>query len=197
MKRIEHILVLAPISLIVGVVGWVAYGTSLETKANNESAVSAGFSDHTEMTSAKKAGFVDATAYRSNLAVAEAAKQKVAALREAALAAEKVEADKLAEYKRDVSHRLEIQKTSWTNGGFGSVAVMTFTIKNLAEFPIRDISLSCSFSAPSGTTLGTASHTIFDTIKSKSTRTFKDVNVGFINSQASSSGCSITAAKRL
>jgi hypothetical protein len=91
---------------------------------------------------------------------------------------------------------MSVENMTWSIGGFGSVAIVTVTINNANDFPIKDVGIECRFSGKSGTELSTLTHTIFDSLKAKSKRTFKEVNVGFINSQSARAGCSVETAKR-
>jgi hypothetical protein len=70
----------------------------------------------------------------------------------------------------------------------------TFVIKNTSPFDIKDITIHCTNAAPSGTVIGSIDHTIYDLVKANSTKTFREVNMGFIHSQASSSGCHVVTA---
>jgi hypothetical protein len=81
---------------------------------------------------------------------------------------------------------------SWSKGGFDNVMLATFVIKNNNDFPIKDITVKCTHSAKSGTEIDSNTHTIYDTIKPHKKRTFREVNMGFIHSQAASSGCTVT-----
>jgi hypothetical protein len=89
---------------------------------------------------------------------------------------------------------LEITKWSWSKGGFGAIMIATFTIKNTSPFDIKDITIHCTDSAPSGTVIDSNDHTIYDLVKANSTKTFREVNMGLIHSQASSSGCHVVSA---
>jgi len=80
---------------------------------------------------------------------------------------------------------------SWSTGGFNSVMLATFVIKNDNDFPVKDITITCTHFAQSGTEIDSNTHTIYDVVKAKKKRTFREVNMGFIHSQAASSRCGI------
>lgn len=86
---------------------------------------------------------------------------------------------------------IKITKWSWKKGGFDSVMLATFTIQNTNAFSVKDIRIHCEHSAPSGTLIDSSSQTIYEAIKVGASRTFKEVNMGFVHSQAKSSSCSI------
>jgi hypothetical protein len=67
---------------------------------------------------------------------------------------------------------------AWRKGGFETVMIATFTIKNDNDFAIKDMYVGCVLSARSGTTLGAASTTIYDTVPAHSRRTFREINLG-------------------
>lgn len=91
-------------------------------------------------------------------------------------------------------HKVLIEKQSWEKGGFGSVAIASLSLKNLNDYPVKDISLRCEYSGESGTVLNTHLETVFRVIPPKKTIRVRDMNIGFINSQAARGGCSVIAA---
>lgn len=148
----------------------------------NPKAIEAGFSDYKEMEKAAAAGITTGTEWNAKLV-----KDRQAAL---AIEAARYEAT------RDPATKMSVENMTWSIGGFGSVGVVTLTINNANDFPIKDVRIECRFSGKSGTELSTTNHTIFDTVKAKSKRTFKEVNVGFIHSQSARAGCGVETAKR-
>jgi hypothetical protein len=79
----------------------------------------------------------------------------------------------------------------WQVGGFGNVMLADFTVTNVGERGIKDFTIRCIHSAKSGTEIDRNTKVIYDVVPAKTTKKFKDVNMGFINSQAESSSCSI------
>lgn len=204
MRRRETLAVFLP---ILGFVGWIVYGiysAGAENEANAKAATAAGFASFGEMTAARAGGVTDPTAWRDRVKDEKAkqeaidnARHETEALATAERYAAKVRAEAaLAEMRRNPIDRMEIETPSWKTGGFGSVAIMTVRVSNSNDFEVKDIAISCRFSANSGTVLNERSYTIYETIKPKSKRTFKDLNVGFINSQAARGGCSLASASR-
>jgi len=80
----------------------------------------------------------------------------------------------------------------WHKDGFGNIMIADFTIKNPTRYRFKDFEIKCTHSAPSGTVIDSNTQTIYETVEPKSTRVVKQVNMGFINSQAAQSGCEIT-----
>lgn len=89
-----------------------------------------------------------------------------------------------------------IANYTWSKGGFGSVGLATFTIKNDNPFPVKDVFVRCSFYGNSGTALGQADKTIYEVIAAKKSRTFREVNLGFIHSQSARASCRVVYVER-
>jgi hypothetical protein len=85
----------------------------------------------------------------------------------------------------------KLEKFSWYKDGFGSVMIANFTIRNDGDVAVKDIEIQCVHSAPSGTVIDQNTRTIYDLIPAHKTRTFRNFNMGFIDSQASRSNCQI------
>lgn len=92
---------------------------------------------------------------------------------------------------------VKISNFSWSKSAYGSVMEATFTIKNTLPFAVKDIRVKCSHSAPSGTVIDSNERVIYEVIKAKKARTFREFNMGFIHSQATRSGCRITDVTRV
>lgn len=105
--------------------------------------------------------------------------------------------DEARDMKRNPERFVEITDFSWTKEAFGSVMQATFTIKNLLPVKVKDIEVKCTHSAPSGTVIDSNRRTIYEIIGEGQTRTFRDVNMGFIHSQANRSGCAVVDVTRV
>lgn len=87
-------------------------------------------------------------------------------------------------------------KTRWGKSGFGNVMMANFTITNGSSASlISDITITCSMTAKSGAGVGLTQNTIYDSVERGKTKTIKNINMGFIDSQASSAYCKITDMK--
>lgn len=80
----------------------------------------------------------------------------------------------------------------WRKEGFGNVMEADFTIKNPTDYRFKDFEITCMHDAPSGTTIDSNVQTLYQVIAPRSTRRITNVNMGFIHTQALSSGCEIT-----
>jgi hypothetical protein len=181
MKKRDIATIVLIVAAAFAVVAWARQAEE-EARTKNPKAVEAGFTDYKEMEKAAALGITNGTEWNT----------KLVRDRQAALDAESAR----YEATRNPATKMSVENMTWSIGGFGTVAVVTVTINNSNDFPVKDVGLECRFSGKSGTELSTVNHTIFDSLKAKSKRTFKEVNVGFINSQSARAGCSVETAKR-
>ncbi|MEW6485781.1 MAG: zinc ribbon domain-containing protein [Pseudomonadota bacterium] len=93
--------------------------------------------------------------------------------------------------KEAVSDKVRIVNFTWTKAGFDNIMEADFTIINDSEYRIKDIVIKCEHAAKSGTVIDSNRRTIYDIIEAKSIKEFSKFNMGFIHSQAESSGCAI------
>ena len=80
----------------------------------------------------------------------------------------------------------------WSKSGFDNVMMADFTIINPSDYTIKDIEITCTHYAKSGTKIDSNTRTIYDVVPAKGKKIFKDFNMGFIHSQAQSSACECT-----
>ena len=81
---------------------------------------------------------------------------------------------------------------SWKKVGFDNVLLVDFHITNASQYLVKDIRVRCTHYAKTGTKLGRNRATIYDVVPARTTKTFKDINMGFIHTQADSTSCVIT-----
>ena len=67
----------------------------------------------------------------------------------------------------------------------------SFTIHNGNDFPVKDIQIECPLSARSGTKIDSVKQTVYEIIPANSSKTFREVNMGFIRDQAKSATCEV------
>jgi hypothetical protein len=95
---------------------------------------------------------------------------------------------------------VSLAKFDWRKGGFGTVVVATFWIKNNEAFPVKDVDVACELFGKSGTVLGAVASTIYQTIPPHSQRVIRDLNMGsgvvLDMNQAASANCKIGAMSR-
>lgn len=82
-----------------------------------------------------------------------------------------------------------ISKMTWSKGGFNDVMLANFTITNSGNHAVKDIKVHCDYFAPSGTKIDTNEKTIYENIPPHKSRTIRNFNMGFINSQSTGSYC--------
>lgn len=92
---------------------------------------------------------------------------------------------------------LKISSQSWRRGGLGSKALVTLTLRNDNDYPVKDIAIACAFARRDGSHLTDRTRIIHDTVNTKSRRTFARMLVGFVNITANRAKCSLVAADRI
>src|SRR6266550_1885717 len=92
---------------------------------------------------------------------------------------------------------LTISSQSWRRGGLGSKALVTFTLRNGNDYPVKDIEISCAFARRDGSHLTDRRRMIHDTVKNRGRRTFARLHVGFVNVNADRAKCSLVTASRV
>lgn len=111
------------------------------------------------------------------------------------LTALKAKRDRQAEVREHPEKGVELVDFTWNKGGFGSIMLLDATIKNTATVPLKDFTVKCVHSAPSGTVIDSNTETVYERIAPGKSRRFREISMGFIKSQASHSSCEITDAK--
>lgn len=84
---------------------------------------------------------------------------------------------------------------SWSKGGFNTILVANFTLKNLNDLQVRDMEVVCEVMAPSGTTVSRPRTTVYEIIPAGKSKVFKEISVGLIHSQASGASCDVSRAR--
>lgn len=79
----------------------------------------------------------------------------------------------------------------WGKTGFDSVMEINMTIKNNGTKDIKDLTVECVHSSNSGTVVDRNKREVYEVIKVGETKKINNFNMGFIHSQATSSGCSV------
>ena len=92
---------------------------------------------------------------------------------------------------------LKISSQSWRRGGLGSIALVTFTLRNSNDYAVKDIEIACAFNRRDGSHLTDRTRVIRDTVNMKSRKTFARMHVGYVNINASQAKCSLVAASRI
>jgi hypothetical protein len=93
---------------------------------------------------------------------------------------------------------LKISSQSWRRGGLGSNALVTFTLRNDNNYPVKDIEIACAFSRQDGSHLTDRKRVIPDAVvNTKSRKTFAQIHIGFVNIYANKAKCAPIAANRI
>ena len=95
----------------------------------------------------------------------------------------------------DVADGLSLSRQRWQRGGYGSQALLTFTVTNRNAFAVKDIQLSCAFTTPDGSYTTSRTRVIRDTIRTGRKR-FEHALVGFVTAQVSDGKCEVVGASR-
>ena len=90
-----------------------------------------------------------------------------------------------------VRRKIAIEKWNWSKDGFGNVMVADFLFKNDNPFPVKDLTVTCVHSAPSGTKIDKNTRTIYEIIQPHGTKRVQNFNMGFIATQAVQSSCTV------
>jgi hypothetical protein len=75
---------------------------------------------------------------------------------------------------RDVSLVLD----SWTKGGFDSIMIANFTVKNSTKYSVKDITVTCTHYAASGTEIDSNTRTIYEMVKGKRSEAHSRIQYG-------------------
>lgn len=103
--------------------------------------------------------------------------------------------DARARYADDPEEALEITEFHWSKGGFGSIMVIErLTVRNDAPFAIKDFVVKCIHQGPSGTDMDSNTRKVYDLVPAGESKTVREINMGFIHSQATTSRCEISDA---
>jgi hypothetical protein len=92
---------------------------------------------------------------------------------------------------------LKISSQSWRRGGLGSKALVTFTLRNGNDYPVKDIEIACAFARRDGSHLTDRRRVIADTVNMKSRTRYSGMLVGFVNVNANKVKCSLVTASRI
>jgi hypothetical protein len=92
---------------------------------------------------------------------------------------------------------LKIISQSWRRGGLGSKALVTFTLRNVNDYAVKDIEIACTFVRRDGSHLTDRRRVIPDTVNMKSRKRYAGMLVGFVNVNANKAKCSVVTASRI
>jgi hypothetical protein len=81
-----------------------------------------------------------------------------------------------------------------SRGGFGTVLVTDLTIRNRSLSDLKDFQLVCDNIGPSRSVIGQSKAVLYEVVPARSTKTFKEVNMGFMHPQTKSADCHVRIA---
>ena len=87
--------------------------------------------------------------------------------------------------------KISIESWSWRKGGFDNIMMADFVFQNDNPFPVKDLTVECVHSAPSGTKIDQNTRTIYEVIPAHGSKSITNFNMGFIDNQAERSFCHI------
>jgi hypothetical protein len=93
--------------------------------------------------------------------------------------------------------KVSIVRWEWDKGGFGTVMLARFSVHNSNPYAVKDIKIRCDLAGNSGTRIDSVQQTVFELIPANQTRTFEQVNMGFVRSQASKAVCGVASVTTL
>jgi len=102
----------------------------------------------------------------------------------------------IAPESRSLIEGLRISSQSWRRGGLGSKALVTFTLRNANDYPVKDVEIACAFTRRDGSHLTDRRRVIPDTVNTRSRKHYSGVLVGFVNVNANKAKCSLVTASR-
>ena len=92
------------------------------------------------------------------------------------------------------SNYLSISETTWNKGGFGAVGIHSFSIQNKANISFKDIIIRVDYFSETGTFLGRSLRTVYKQIPSKETINIRELNMGFIPTDANNCTLNVVTA---
>jgi hypothetical protein len=187
---------LASIAFIVLLTGWLLYSTHREPETASlapsaKQAVEGAAAAHIP---ASETAANEATANEATVGEASSAQQtaSTAASRRDAALAKTGPADALAVIPP--VEGLRLVRPSLRRGGLGSQALMTFTIRNSNDYPVKDIRLACTFSSRDGSYATERRHLIHGVVKANSRKVFRRLLMGFVSIGANQVKCAVLSA---
>jgi hypothetical protein len=102
--------------------------------------------------------------------------------------------DRLQAMRDHPEKGLTLVDYQWSKGGFGSVMLLDATIRNVSEIAIKDLTILCQHSAPSGTVIDSNMRVAYERIEPGKTKRLRRFNMGLIAGQAAGSSCTIESA---
>jgi hypothetical protein len=78
--------------------------------------------------------------------------------------------------------------------GFGNVLVIDVTIRNDSLSNLKDFHIVCESMGSSGTVTDQNTRVLYGVVEARKTRTFRKLNMGFVNQQSVNADCRVDEA---
>lgn len=105
-----------------------------------------------------------------------------------------VKAATLASLKENPEQGMHVEKIRWRKSGFGNVMVVDFTLRNDSLSRLKDFRITCDSQGNSGTDMDSNTRILYEVVEARKTKTFRNVNMGLINSQVATTSCRVDEA---
>lgn len=100
----------------------------------------------------------------------------------------------LAYTKEHPEEGLIVERVRGHKAGFGMVLTIDITLRNDSLSDLKDPTISCRGHGHSGTEIGDNVVALYEVIKARTSRTFRNVNMGFIATQTANISCTVAGA---
>lgn len=84
-----------------------------------------------------------------------------------------------------------IASSGWTTGGFNTVMLFSAKVKNNGLSAVKDLKIACDLYSNSGTKVSVVSAIVYETLRAGKSISFKELNMGFINTQSARASCAV------
>jgi hypothetical protein len=89
------------------------------------------------------------------------------------------------------TERVVMTQTHWTRGGFDTIMMLDFAVRNDNDYAVKDLTIKCQHFGPSGTRIDQNSRTVYERIPAHSSFSRQQFNMGFFHSQVAKSSCQV------
>ncbi len=89
---------------------------------------------------------------------------------------------------------MSVEKVAGRKEAFGNILIIDITLRNDALSNLKDFTITCESRGPSGTVTDTNTRVLYEIVDARKTKTFRKLNMGFVNKQATKLGCRVDAA---
>jgi hypothetical protein len=91
---------------------------------------------------------------------------------------------------------LALVRPRFQRGGYGSKALLSFTLHNRNEFPVKDVAMRCEFASRDGRWTTARTRVLTDTLETQSRKRYGKTLIGFVGPSYGQARCAIVNASR-